>query len=280
MKSTLESRVERFSPPWLRYVYTLSEIVRAGEGWVVSEGDDIALWDTDAGDVMPLWPAKELAQAVIDGDAQASPVSPSEIVERLMPFLQENHAATCLFPNFSNDVLVEPGAIIEDLADLVVEPADIAEELVAPVVVAVYDEWALLETPEIDDEQPDGWAPPEAGVAKVLGDRYATALATATATGALWLLADAGEDAVVGIVLDDRPTLAVFVTRDEAARYAERIDGDAQPKAVGVSALVEGWLLAAHGGSWGVSISPDADQSAFVEPTRFALDLAEACFTE
>jgi hypothetical protein len=280
MEHSLARRVERFSPPWLRYVYTLSEIVRTGEGWVVADGDDIALWDTDAGDVLPLWPAKEFAEEVIDGKAAASTVSPSEIAERLMPYLEKNGAATCLFPNFENDILVEPAAIIEDLSDLIAEPVDIAAQLTAEPVVAIYDEWALLETPEFDDDQPEDWAPNEAPAEVFPGDRYATVLAAAAATGALWLLNDEPEDAVVGIVLDDRPTLAVFATREEAARYAERIDGDSQPVPAGVPSLVDGWLLAAHGGSWGVAISPNAEDAAFVEPTRLALDLAETCSAE
>ena len=279
MDTALTSRVAQFAPPWLRYMFTLSEIVRTGEGWVVASGDDIALWDTEAGAVLPLWPQQALLTSGVEGDGEAAPVGIGEIVERLLPFLVQADANISLFPNFEDDMLIEPAAVSEDLADFVTNPVDVAEQLDEAPETAVYDEWALLESPEIDDEQPEGWAP-SGELPTPAGDPYADILAAAAATGALWLLDDPAEDAVVGIVLDDRPGLAVFASESAAAEFGEGIDAEVTPTLVGIDTLVRGWLLVAYGGQWTVALSPGSESALFVEPTRFALDLAEACADE
>ena len=276
MDTVLTQRVARFAPPWLRYMFTLSEIARTGEGWVVAAGDDIAIWDTDAGAVLPLWPAQALLTDVVEGSGEASPVGIGEIVDRLLPFLVEADANISLFPNFQDDMLIEPAAVSEDLADFVTEPVDVAAQLADAPASAVYDEWALLESPGVDDEQPEGWAPSDRAPSPT-GDTYADLLAAAAATGALWLLDDPEEAAVVGIVLDDRPGLALFASEAAAAEYGASIDAEATPAAVGIETLARGWLLVAYGGQWTIAISPDAENALFVEPTRLALDLAEAC---
>ena len=102
----------------------------------------------------------------------------------------------------------------------------------------------------------------------------------AAVTGALWLLDDPAEEAIVGLVLDDRPALTLFASKAQAAEYGERIDAEVTPLAVGLETLVRGWLLVAYGGQWSVALSPDATDALFVEPTRFALDAAEACAEE
>ena len=278
MDTDLVQRAARFAPPWLRYMLTLSEAVRTGDSWVVAEGDDIALWDTDAGAVLPMWPTKELAAETLDADsdAEAAPVSLDEITERLLPFLVKADANLSLFPNYEDDMLIEPAAVAEDIADFIAQPVDIVGELAQAPAATAYDEWALLESPGVEDEQEEGWAPVEAAVVAT-GDRYADAIANASATGALWLLDDPAEDAVVGIVIDDRPGLAVFATQGEAAAYGESTDAEVTPRALGIDSLVLGWLLVAYGGQWTVAISPDAETAVFVEPTRLALDLGEAC---
>ena len=276
MDTALTQRVSRFAPPWLRYMFTLSEIARTGEGWVVAAGDDIAIWDTDGGAVLPLWPAQALLADVVEGDGEAAPVGIGEIVDRLLPFLVDADANISLFPNFDDDMLIEPAAVSEDLADFVTEPVDVAAQLDDAPASAVYDEWALLESPGVEDEQPEGWAPAD-NAPSPTGDVYADVLAAAAATGALWLLDDPAEEAVVGIVLDDRPGLALFASEAAAAEYAGGIDADAAPAPVGVETLVRGWLLVAYGWQWTIALSPDAENALFVEPTRLALDLAEAC---
>ena len=166
MDATLLDRVAQFAPPWVRYMYTLAEIARTGDGWVVAAGEDIALWDTDAGPVMPLWPVQSLAAEVIEDDAaaQAEAVGTGEIVERLLPFLEQSEAAVCLFPNFDDDMLVEPSTVTEDLADFITEPIDVAAQLATEPFTAEYDEWALLEAPEVEtDDEPASapWRPRE-----------------------------------------------------------------------------------------------------------------------
>ncbi|HEY5540032.1 MAG TPA: hypothetical protein VIL41_01100 [Coriobacteriia bacterium] len=279
MDTTLTGRLTHFAPPWLRYMFTLSEAARTGDAWVVAAGDDIALWDTDAGAVLPIWPTQELAAEVAEGEAEAAPVGVGEIADRLLPFLIKSDASASLFPNFDDDMLVEPDAVSEDLADSIAEPVDIAAQLIEAPVTAIYDEWALLESPGVDDELPEGWAPSDAAPA-LSGDRYADALAAVSATGALWLLDDPAEEAIVGMVLEDRPALTLFATKAQAAEYGERIDAEVVPLPVGLDALVRGWLLVAYSGQWAVALSPDATDAVFVEPTRFALDVAEACAAE
>ena len=276
MDTVLTQRVARFAPPWLRYMFTLSEIVRSGEAWVVAAGDDIALWDTDGGAVLPMWPARALLTDVVEGEGEAAPVGIGEIMDRLLPFLVEADASISLFPNFDDDMLIEPAAVSEDLADSVAEPVDVAAQLLEPPASAVYDEWALLESPGVEDEQPEGWAVAD-GAPHSTGDIYADILAAAAANGALWLLDDSAEEAIVGIVLEDRPGLALFASEEAAAHYGEGIDAQVTPLPVGIETLVRGWLLVAYGGQWTVALSADEERALFVEPTRLALDLAEAC---
>ena len=159
MDTRLIGRLEDFGPPWLRYMLTLSEAVRTGQTWVVASGDDVALWDTDAGAVLPLWPTKALAANVAEGEAQAVPLDVDELLKRLLPFLVESDANVSLFPNFDDDMLVEPAAVTEDLSDLVAQPSDLAAELTADLTTAVYDEWALLESPGVESEEAEGWSP-------------------------------------------------------------------------------------------------------------------------
>lgn len=280
MDPKLVGRLSDYGPPWLRYMATLSQAAKTGESWVVAAGEDIGLWDTDEGAVLPLWPTRALAeQSVGEANGEATSVPLAEITERLLPFLIEADASLSLFPNFNDDMLVEPDAVTEDLADFAAEPIDIAEELMAPTTDAVYDEWALLESPGVDEEDPDGWAPEEVTPAEA-ADRYSAILAAAEATGALWLLDDPAEEAIVGIVLDDRPGIAVFANSAEALAYGARIDGDVSARPVSVDALVRGWLLVAYGGHWSVAVSPDEETATFVEPTRFALDLSQAAAGE
>ncbi|MDR3685892.1 MAG: DUF2750 domain-containing protein [Coriobacteriia bacterium] len=276
MDTRLIGRLEDFAPPWLRYMLTLSEAARTGETWVVASGEDIALWDTDGGAVLPDWPTKALAANVAEGEAEAAPLAVDEWLNRLLPFLIEGDANVSLFPNFEDDMLVEPTAVAEDLTDLLAEPSDLAAELVAEPLVAAYDEWALLESPGVEEEPAEGWAPNDE-VPAPSGDRYADALAAAAATDALWLLDDPSEDAIVGLVIDDRPSLTLFTSEAQAAEYGEGIDADVVPRAIQIDVLVRGWLLVAYGGQWSVALSPDETDAVFAEPTRVALDLSEAC---
>ena len=278
MDTRLIGRLEDFAPPWLRYMLTLSEAARTGETWVVASGEDIALWDTDGGAVLPVWPTKALAANVAEGEADAAPLPVDELMNKLLPFLIEGDANVSLFPNFEDDMLVEPTAVAEDLTDLLAEPTDLAAELVAEPTVAAYDEWALLESPGVEEEPAEGWAPTDE-VPAPTADRYADALAAAAATDALWLLDDPEEDAIVGLVIDDRPSLTLFTSEAQAAEYGERIDADVVPRAIQIDVLVRGWLLVAYGGQWSVALSPDETDAVFAEPTRVALDLSEACNT-
>jgi hypothetical protein len=274
MDTDLVRRVARFAPAWLRYTLTLSEVVRSGATWVLASGDDIALWDTDAGAVLPMWPTRDLAAEVLDAESKPTPVSVDDL-GTLLPFLVDSDSSVTLFPNYGDDIVVEPTAVSEDLADFVAQPTDVAGQLAKPPFEAVYDEWALLEAPGVDNEASEGAAPTQ-GNPPPTGDAYADVLAAASAEGTLWLLDVSAEDAVVGIVLDDRPGLALFSSETAARDYSERVDGEVSPRSIDMDALVRRWLLVAYGGRWVIAISPDTETATFVEPSRLALDIAEA----
>jgi hypothetical protein len=281
MDTTLVSRVRRYGTPWLRYMLTLSEAARTGEGWVVATGEDIGLWDTDSGPVLALWPDRSLAaEAVSDAHGNAAPLGLPELKDRLLPFLIDADASISLFPNFDDDMLVEPTAVAEDLEDFTGDSVDIAAELVGEVSERAYDEWALLESvdvDEFDEVEAGGSAGGEARELRATGlARYDDAVGAFVRERGLWLLEDPDEGAVVGVVLDDRPALALFASQHDAEAFGASVDADATPRLVSPGDLVRGWLLVAYGGHWLVALSPDGKSAAFVEPTRFALDLAEA----
>ena len=60
--------------------------------------------------MLPLWPAQALLADVVEGDGEAAPVGIGEIVDRLLPFLVDADANISLFPNFDDDMLIEPAA--------------------------------------------------------------------------------------------------------------------------------------------------------------------------
>jgi hypothetical protein len=276
MDSELARRARQSAPPWLRYMITLSETTRTGEAWVVAAGDDVALWETDEGAVLPLWPTQELADAVADDEGRAVAVERDEILERLLPFVEQAEASVALFPNFEDDVLADPAAVADDLAQFVAEAPGVADQLGHAPGTEVYDEWVLLELPEVDDLESELTSPGSVN-AEVTGDRYADMLCSAGVSGVLWMLDVSAENAVVGMVLDDRPALALFVSEEQASHYAERVGGGAVAQSVGVDTLVRGWMLVAYGSGWSVAVSPDASTAVFVEPARVALELAEVC---
>jgi hypothetical protein len=279
MDVELARRAHKSAPPWLRYMLTLSEMTRTGEAWVVAAGDDVALWDTDEGPVLPVWPTSDLADSVADEEARPVAIERGEFLDRLLPFVFEADASVALFPNFEDDVLADPEAVVGDLAEFAAETPVVAGLLVADPAVEVYDEWALLQLPEVEDIRSEV-TNPGAIAHEPTGDRYADMLCSAGISGVLWMLDVSAEEAVVGIVLDDRPALALFISEHEAAKYAERVGGDATPLPVGADTLVRGWMLVAYGGGWAVAVSPDANTAVFVEPTRMALELAEVCSEE
>lgn len=274
MDSMLVERVARFAPAWLRYTVTLSEAVRTQETWVVAAGDDVALWETDTGAVMPMWPTRELAAELAEGEAQPTSIGTGDLGGQLLPFLDESEVAVTLFPNFEDDIVAEPGAVSQDLADVVTDPSDVMCQLAETPVQTAYDEWILLQMPAVEDKVSDGR--PSAGLQEDPSrGQYAHALAVAAADDGLWILEAPGADAVVGVAFDDRPALALFSDERAALKFAERVDEDTSARKIGRNALVRGWLLVAHGGRWAIAISPDAESAVLVEPSRLALDLSE-----
>jgi hypothetical protein len=198
------------------------------------------------------------------------------VVERLLPFVYQAEASVSLFPNFEDDVLADPEAVADDLAEFSAETPSVAEQLVGAPRAEVYDEWALLQLPEVDGLASEVTRPGSVAH-QPTGDRYADLLCSAGVSGVLWMLDVLAEDAVVGVVLDDRPALALFVSEEDAARYAERVGGGVSVQSVGVDTLVRGWMLVAYGAGWSVAVSPEADTAVFAEPGRVALELAEVC---
>ncbi|MBI5230570.1 MAG: DUF2750 domain-containing protein [Coriobacteriales bacterium] len=278
MDTSLKERVSQYAPPWVRYMLTLSEISKTGDGWVVAEGDDLALWDTDGGATLPIWPYQEFAELSADDEAEAVPVSSTELMERLLPFLTQNDATLSLFPNFEDDVLVSPEAVGQDLTDFVAEPADVAAQIAEEPRGARLSDWAMLETPEIEGPEPAMEAPPMSepmlDAAAPAVDRYEEAIETIAASGWVWVLE--ADDDFAGVVIDDEPALAIFPTREYANAFAALSKVPANAKALPARALVDPWLVVAFAGGWRIAVSPVGDSFALVNPARFALDLGEA----
>lgn len=279
MDAALLERVMGFSPPWVRYMLTLSEISRTGDGWVIANGDDLALWDTDGGATLPVWPFQSLAQDSADEGTEAVPVSATELMERLLPFLLDNDATVSLCPNFVNDVLVSPEAVGQDLTDFVAEPVDVAEQLATGPRGSRFEDWAMLETPEVEVEDWGDEAPPMLEVALDASvpaiDRYAEAIDAIGSSGWVWLLESDGDFA--GVIMEDSTAaLAVFPTKEYANAFAARNAVPANAWPVRAESFVDPWLVVAFAGVWEVAMSPVGDSFALVNPARLALDLGEA----
>ena len=96
-----------------RYSYFVQVIVdeevawglRNDEGWVLGS-------DPERGDILPLWPHSAFAEACARGtwdDAKPAEIPLDDLLEELLPLLEEDHITVAAFPTPEGDsVLIPP----------------------------------------------------------------------------------------------------------------------------------------------------------------------------
>lgn len=95
-----------------RYTYFLQVIVDWDEAWALQTADGWVLAATDEGDSFPLWPHTEFAKACAQGEwegATPAPIGLDELLEDLLPILEEDRISVAAFPTPDGDgILVSP----------------------------------------------------------------------------------------------------------------------------------------------------------------------------
>lgn len=109
-------------PPKERYSYFVQVVVdeetawglRNDEGWVLGS-------DPERGDILPLWPHSAFAEACARGtwdDAKPAEIPLDELIDDLLPLLEEDHITVAAFPTAEGDsVLVPPEELGRDLRE-------------------------------------------------------------------------------------------------------------------------------------------------------------------
>jgi len=251
--------VIRYAPAWVRYVLTLSEIARVSEGWVLASGSDIAIIDADGTSAMPLWMSRELAEGASaddeESDAAATAPEPlaisvAELEEKTLPSLAENGISVSVFPGPGTNRLIGAMGVARDLRTFVDDPRDVAGELLVEPRLIQPEGWANLEIPDPKNDDSDTDA-------------------------AFWLLAAENSESVIGLVADEQPSVALFVSRQIAEAFADEAGVPATPLAARTESLVDHWLLMAFTAGWDAVIVTGDGEFGAVKPVRLALDLLE-----
>ncbi len=161
MNDALLAAVIQHAPAWARYVLTLSEIGRSGEGWVLASGDDIAIMDAGGTSAMPLWPYRALAEGVsarwrgARGFGRPFPMplalSAVELADKTLPALAENELSVAVFPGPGENRLVGAAGVARDLRTFIDEPRDVAAELELEPHTIALEGWANLNVPDLGD---------------------------------------------------------------------------------------------------------------------------------
>ncbi len=259
MNDALLATVIRHAPAWVRYVLTLSEIGRSGEGWVLASGDDIAIMDAGGTSAMPLWPYRALAEGVsAEGgqpgasDSVPKPLALSavELADKTLPALAENELSVAVFPGPGENRLIGAAGVARDLRTFIDEPRDVAAELELEPHTIELEGWANLNIPDLGEPDAD-------------------------ADARFWLLATDDGLSVVGVVSNETPALALFATRATAEEFARAAEVPAAPRAASTQSLTGHWLLMAFTAGWDAAIVTDDGGSGAVKPIRLALDLAQ-----
>jgi len=250
MDTRLLERVKCCAPQWLRYLLALSEIARAGTGWVVASGDEVALFDAEGRTIMPLWPSAELAAEMPVDGGLPTPVPVAELTGRLLPSLGED-ALVAVFPAGGDNTLVAPADVARDIEGFSADPRDIAAEILAEPVAAPLSELAMIEAPDMS-----AFAPPEGGEAALVV-----------------LLGEEG--GVIGLVAEEGPALLLFADEAHALAFRARTEAPAEPVALSADALVNGWLLLAFSAGWGIATLDDPAVASVMTPARCALEFTE-----
>ncbi len=113
--------------PEARYSYFLETVAARGEAWGL-HSDGWALLGSETGeDVLPLWPARELAQQCASAFAStlAAPGAPepawisrADLVEKLLPSLRRDGVGVAVFPTpDGRGPTPSPARLLEDLGE-------------------------------------------------------------------------------------------------------------------------------------------------------------------
>ncbi|MEI7814073.1 MAG: DUF2750 domain-containing protein [Coriobacteriia bacterium] len=259
MEGPMLARVIQYAPAWVRYVLTLSEIGRSGEGWVLAAGDDIAIMDAGGTPAMPLWPFSKLAEGARADDEDWGPSNPGpqplsiaalELADKTLPALAENEISVAVFPGPGENRLIGASGVVRDLRAFIDEPRDVTAELELEPRTIELEGWANLNVPDLGEQDADDDA------------RF-------------WLLASQDGASVIAVVADDRPALALFTARATAEDFALQAKVPAAPRAASVNSLIGHWLLMAFTSEWDAAIVTDDGETGAVKPIRLALDLAQ-----
>jgi hypothetical protein len=109
-------------PPKERYRYFVQIVADEGETWGLRNDEGWVLGsDPERGDILPLWPHSTFAEDCARGtwdDAKPAEIPLDELIEDLLPLLQEDRITVAAFPTpEGNSVLVPPEELGRDLRE-------------------------------------------------------------------------------------------------------------------------------------------------------------------
>jgi hypothetical protein len=258
MDDSLLASVIQHAPAWVRYVLTLSEIGRLGEGWVLADRENIAIMDAGGTSAMPLWPYERLAEGAMGAEDElaattpppvATAISAAELTDKVLPALASNDVSVAVFPGPGENRVIGPEGVIRDLRAYIDEPRDVAAEIELEPHTIQLEGWANLNVPDMGEED-------------------------AATDARFWLLAAEDGASVIGVVSEEQPALALFATQVTAEDFAREAGVPATPRAASTNSLIGHWLLMAFTAGWDAAIVTDDGGSGAVKPVRLALDLA------
>jgi hypothetical protein len=96
-------------PPLDRYSYLVHRIAASEQAWGLRRGDGWVLIHNDDSDAFCLWPHPAFAQACIQDDWDGcfpEPIPLQELVEELLPALEEDGVRLAVFPAPTGQVAV------------------------------------------------------------------------------------------------------------------------------------------------------------------------------
>lgn len=102
-----------------RYVYFIQLAVDTEEAWGLRNPDGWVLAGDEERDAFPVWPHPDFAAACALADwegAKPEPIGLAELIEDLLPILEEDGLALAVFPDPDGDsAVVEPENLRRDL---------------------------------------------------------------------------------------------------------------------------------------------------------------------
>lgn len=117
-----ERRLALALPPKERYSYFVQVVADEEEAWGLRNDEGWVLGsDPERGDILPLWPHSAFAAACARGtwdDAKPAEIPLDELIEDLLPLLQEDRITVAAFPTPEGDsVQVPPEELGRDLRE-------------------------------------------------------------------------------------------------------------------------------------------------------------------